>query len=242
MRRRGKQLAFVSGFVLLLFLFSYQFTEQHVIKTWNLPLSGKVIILDPGHGGMDGGAVGKGGVLEKDITLDISLKLRDYLQEAGALVIMTRERDKDLGDPSVEKVRKRKMQDLRKRKEIINGSHGDLYVSVHLNALPASQWRGAQVFFHPSDKQGATASKFIQAELKRNLENTNRVAKSIDGIYLLRTSKLPGTLVEVGFLSNPSERELLKTKTYQMKISASIYQGILRYYTNEKVPKDGAGQ
>ncbi len=236
MKKRVKQVAFALGFTLLLFILTYQFTENRSWKSWNLPLSGKVIVLDPGHGGMDGGAVGSDGVLEKDISLDISLKLRDYLQEAGALVIMTRERDKDLGNKDTERIRARKWEDLRKRNEIINGSNGDLYVSIHLNALPSSRWRGAQVFFNPSDKKGEAASKFIQNELKRNLQNTNRIAKSIDGIYLMRTSKLPATLVEVGFLSNPNERELLKTKSYQHKVSASVYQGILRYYTKEKIP------
>ncbi|SFF12761.1 N-acetylmuramoyl-L-alanine amidase [Bacillus sp. OV194] len=236
MKKRVKQVTFALGFTLLLFILTYQFTENRSWKSWNLPLSGKVIVLDPGHGGMDGGAVGSDGVLEKDISLDISLKLRDYLQEAGALVIMTRERDKDLGNKDTGRIRARKWEDLRKRKEIINGSNGDLYVSIHLNALPSSRWRGAQVFFNPADKKGEAASKFIQNEIKRNLQNTNRIAKSIDGIYLMRTSKLPATLVEVGFLSNPNERELLKTKSYQHKVSASVYQGILRYYTKEKIP------
>lgn len=237
MKRRVKQIGFTLGFIVLLFIFTYQFSDNGSWKQWSLPLSGKVIVLDPGHGGIDGGAVGRDGVLEKDISLDISLKVRDYLQEAGALVIMTRERDKDLAGKDTQRIRTRKWEDLQKRKEIINNSNGDLYLSIHLNALPASRWRGAQVFFNPSDKKGEAASKFIQSELKRNLENTDRIAKSIDGIFLLRTSKLPGTLVEVGFLSNPSERELLKTKSYQHKVSASIYQGILRYYTNEKVPE-----
>ncbi|MDN4527162.1 N-acetylmuramoyl-L-alanine amidase CwlD [Fictibacillus fluitans] len=236
MKRRVKQVAFVLGFTLLLFIFTYHFSEKGTWKPWSLPLSGRVIVLDPGHGGMDGGAVGRDGVLEKDISLDISLKLRDYLQEAGALVIMTRERDMDLSGRDSGRIRARKWDDLRKRREIINQSNGDLYVSIHLNALPSTRWRGAQVFYSPTDKKGEAASKFIQSELKRNLQNTDRIAKSIEGIYLLRTSKLPGTLVEVGFLSNPSERELLKTKSYQHKISASVYQGILRYYTNEKVP------
>src|SRR4051812_23726097 len=108
MKKRVKQVAFALGFTLLLFILTYQFTENRSWKSWNLPLSGKVIVLDPGHGGMDGGAVGSDGVLEKDISLDISLKLRDYLQEAGALVIMTRERDKDLGNKDTERIRARK--------------------------------------------------------------------------------------------------------------------------------------
>ncbi|WP_035350887.1 N-acetylmuramoyl-L-alanine amidase CwlD [Fictibacillus gelatini] len=237
MKKWAKLTAFALGVAALIFILTYEFSENHSWKSWNLPLTGKIIIIDPGHGGMDGGAVGDGGVIEKDISLNIALKLRDYLQEAGALVIMTRETDRDLADDDTKRISARKTEDLRKRKEIINGSNGDLFVSIHLNAIPSPRWRGAQVFYHPTGKEGEEVSKFIQDEIKRNLENTDRLAKSIDGIYLLRTAKIPGTLVEVGFLSNPTERELLKTEHYQMQVAACIYQGILRYYTNEPVPK-----
>jgi N-acetylmuramoyl-L-alanine amidase len=93
------------------------------------------------------------------------------------------------------------------------------------------------VFFHPGKEESEAVSKFIQDEIIRNLENTNRLAKSMEGLYLLRTAEVPGSLVEVGFLSNPSERELLKTEPYQKKVAASIYQGMLRYYTNETPPE-----
>ncbi|MFP3339300.1 N-acetylmuramoyl-L-alanine amidase, partial [Micrococcus sp. SIMBA_131] len=95
---------------------------------------------------------------------------------------------------------------------------------------------GAQTFYNPVNEESEALSRFIQDEIKRNLENTNRLAKNMDSVYLLREAEIPGSLVEVGFLSNPSERELLNTDTYQNKVAASIYQGIIRYATNESVP------
>jgi N-acetylmuramoyl-L-alanine amidase len=237
MKKWVKWASLALGCAVLIFIFTYHFLDSDSWRAWNMPLSGKIIVIDPGHGGADGGAIGDGEVLEKEIALNISVMLRDYLQEAGAFVIMTRETDKDLAAKETKKLRHRKYEDLKARKKIINESDADLFISIHLNSLPSSQWRGAQVFFHPGREEGEVVSKFIQDEIKRNLENTNRLAKSIEGLYLLRTAEIPGTLVEVGFLSNPSERELLKTKSYQRKVAASIYQGMLRYYTNETPPK-----
>ncbi|OZM55948.1 N-acetylmuramoyl-L-alanine amidase CwlD [Lottiidibacillus patelloidae] len=237
--RKWIKVAIVSLSVVLLFLLiKNQFLSDFSWSTWNTPLSGKVIILDPGHGGPDGGATSKAGVQEKDIALEICLALRDYLQEAGALVIMTREKDTDLADEGTGRLRHRKNQDLRKRVEVINETGADLYISIHLNAIPSEKWRGAQTFFNPSIEENEILSKFIQHEIRRNLENTNRSAKPISGVYLVSRAKIPGALVEVGFLSNHHESELLKTAQYQRKIAASIYQGILRYSTDEKVPSD----
>ncbi|WP_376745886.1 N-acetylmuramoyl-L-alanine amidase, partial [Bacillus paranthracis] len=104
------------------------FSNDDSWDAWNLPLTGKVIIIDPGHGGPDGGA-GDNEVLEKDIALSVSLKLRDYLQEQGALVIMTREVDKDLASESTKGYRNRKVEDLKERISIINKSDADLFLS-----------------------------------------------------------------------------------------------------------------
>nr|WP_314728320.1 N-acetylmuramoyl-L-alanine amidase CwlD [Bacillus sp. Marseille-Q3570] len=207
-------------------------------STWSLPLTGKIIVLDAGHGGVDGGAVGKGNVQEKDIALNISLKLRDYLQQAGALVIMTRETDRDLASDGTKRIRNRKTEDLLKRTEIVNTSEADMFVSIHLNAIPSSRWYGAQVFYNPAIEENEKLAKLIQEQIRSNLENTTRKAKPISTVYMVRKAEIPGSLVEVGFLSNPNERELLKSKLYQTKLAASIYQGILRYYANEPAPGD----
>ncbi|WP_096186310.1 N-acetylmuramoyl-L-alanine amidase CwlD [Evansella halocellulosilytica] len=223
----------------ILIIFIQQQFSSNEMTGWNLPLSGKVIVVDPGHGGIDGGASSRVGQLEKDVTLQISLILRDYLQEAGALVIMTRETDRDLASDGTKKIRSRKVEDLRKRVDIINESDADSYVSIHLNAIPSARWRGAQSFYNRAIEGNEELAKQIQSEIRRNLENTTREAKPINSVYLVKEARIPGALVEVGFLSNPNEAELLSTKDYQNKVAASIYEGFLRYYNEDPLPAEG---
>lgn len=231
-----KALFFIVGITLLFFIVQYEIWDKNSWNSWNLPLSGKIIVLDPGHGGPDGGAVG-GKTLEKDVALNIALLTRDYLQEQGALVILTREDDRDLAKEETKKISRRKVEDLKKRLEIINESQADLYLSIHLNAIPSPRWRGAQTFFHGSLEENEAVAKFVQDELKNSLQNTSREAKVIQGIYLVKHAKIPGALVEVGFLSNVNERSLLQTEEYQKKVAESIYRGINRYFTEQTSPK-----
>lgn len=220
---------------IFLFLIQDRFINS-TWNSWNLPLSGRIIYIDPGHGGADGGA-DNGDAVEKEIALSISNKLRDYLQEQGALVLMTRESDTDLADEDTRGLSRRKVQDLHKRAELINESEAEFFVSIHLNSIPSSRWHGAQTFYSSRFVENKIAAEFIQEELVDKLENTDRAAKSIDHVYLLKSAKKPGALVEVGFLSNPTERDLLVDEDYQEKIAAAIYEGILRYFTNEKAEK-----
>lgn len=215
-------------------------TEDSI--SWSLPLAGKIIILDPGHGGIDGGATSASGLLEKNISLDMALVLRDYLQEAGALVILTREEDRDLAQADTAKIRSRKVEDLKERVRMVNTSNADFYISLHLNAIGESQWRGAQTFYNRAIEGSDVLSKHIQYELVRNLENTTRQAKPIHNVYLLQQATIPGALVEVGFLSNPEEAQLLDTEDYQQKVAASIYEGVLRYTGHQPLPEESENQ
>ena len=233
MKSRLKYTGVAIGLVTLFLLVTFQFVSENSWNSWNLPLSGKVIILDPGHGGPDGGA-SNSGVLEKDISLSVSNMIRDYLQEQGALVLMTREDDSDLaGD--VQGYRARKREDLRQRVELINQSQADMYLSIHLNAFPSSQSHGAQTFYTLRYKENKELAKFIQAELQDNLENTKREAKAIDHVYVMKYAEKPGALVEIGFLSNTQERNLLVDANYQNKIAVSVYEGIMRFMTEEPI-------
>ncbi|WP_413304612.1 N-acetylmuramoyl-L-alanine amidase CwlD [Bacillus sp. 1P10SD] len=236
-KRRIKIISFIAGLLVLFLILQHDFMEDDSWNTWNLPLSGKIILLDAGHGGPDGGA-GTGKTLEKDIALDITIKVRDYLQQQGALVIMTRETDTDLADDDTRGYSRRKVEDLKKRLKMINNTDNDLFVSIHLNAIPSSRWSGAQTFYAPHHQENARAAKFIQEELRKNLENTNRKAKPLNQVYILKNAKKPGALVEVGFLSNPGEKAMLKKDSYQEKVAISIYKGIMRYFTNEKEIKE----
>lgn len=235
--KKIKWVLFAGGFILLLVLFRFQFTNDDSWNTWNLPLAGKVIYLDPGHGGADGGAVGSS-LMEKNVALDISLRVRDYLQQQGALVLMTRESDIDLASIGTKGLARRKTEDLRNRVEVINSSSADLFLSIHLNAIPSGRWRGAQTFYYGKFEENKRIALYIQDELRKSLENTDRGAKQLPGIYLLKYASKPGALVEVGFLSNPDEEKLLGGKKYLDSMAASIYKGILRYYTDKKDPPE----
>lgn len=221
---------------LVVFIYAYELPATKTWSDWTLPLSGKTIALDAGHGGPDGGASSKEGVIEKDINLAITLQLRDYLQQAGALVVMTRETDTDLADPGTKGYSKRKTEDLHNRADMINEKNADMFLSVHLNSIPSPRWKGAQTFYYTNNPNNSNLATLIQLELKRNLENTDRIAKPADKtVYLLKTLKIPSALIEVGFLSNPDEARLLADEKYQKMVAAAIYQGVLRFYAGEKV-------
>lgn len=205
---------------------------RHAGQNWTTPLAGRVIVVDAGHGGLDGGAVG-GTVVEKKITLQIARDLRDYLQETGAVVIMTRDSDDDLSDDSY--TGRHKTQDLLRRAALIKKNQPDLFISIHLNAIPNGRLRGAQTFYYPNSAKNQRLAMLIQDSIEQNLGNTNRQAKAIGFVYLLKKSSPPAALVEAGFLSNPFERALLVQRSYQQTAAMAISQGIMRYFSNEKV-------
>lgn len=239
MIRKMKTIIWLVGVIVLVCLVSYPLQEAKDAWTvWSSPLSGKVIVLDPGHGGPDGGAEGTDGTQEKEITLQMSRYLQDYLQEAGALVYLTRYEDTDLSSDSAGSLSRRKSEDIRNRVQYIREKEADFYLSIHLNAIPSDRWRGAQTFYNPDVKASENLAKFIQSEIKSNLENTTREALGLNNIYILKHVEAPGALVEAGFLSNNEERELLKSDEYQRKMAASIYQGVLRYVTEREHPSN----
>lgn len=240
MNNKLKMIGFAGVVIILFFIFQYKLLDTNTWESWNLPLSGKIIYLDPGHGGADGGAdsgEGNAKVLEKDIALNVTMMLRDYFQEQGALVILTREGDHDLAPEGMKGYSRRKTEDLKKRLDLINSSDADLYLSIHLNAIPSSRWSGAQTFYNPKFKENKEVATSIQSELIRNLENTKREAKGIQNVYLVKYINKPGALVEIGFLSNPGEKANLMTEKYQQKVAASIYEGVLKYY-DEKTDEE----
>ena len=236
MPKNKKAMLWIACFLLLLSIFTYDYPMNESWTAWSLPLSGAIIAVDPGHGGFDGGASAESGLVEKDIALNISLDLRDFLQEAGALVVMTREKDEDLAKKRVKGQLKR--EDIHQRMKMINESSADLLVSVHLNAIPSPRWSGAQTFYYPASKENGALAYFIQDEIKDKLENTNRHAKKKSNMYLLNHARMPAALVEVGFLSNPGEAKRLGERSYQKSMANAIYQGILRYYGGETVPEN----
>lgn len=188
------------------------------------------VCIDPGHGGYDGGAIGNG-IVEKEINISLSLHLRNYLEQVGINVIMTRETDIDFVTPGKGTKKKR---DLEKRIDIINNANADLFVSIHMNSLPNPRWHGAQTFYFDNLEENKILAKNIQKSIKEILQNTNRTEKTIKTLYLFKKVNVPGALIEAGFISNPYEANLLKQGEYQDKLAFAIYLGIIRYLSEEK--------
>ena len=196
-------------------------------KAQELPLSNKIIYVDPGHGGIDPGTIYKD-INEKDINLDICLKLKKELENIGATVYLTRYGDYDLSTPNTST---RKKSDLNNRVRLINDSKSDMYISIHLNATSSKTWHGAQVFYDDVNEENKKIATIMQEELKNNL-NTTREIDEISTMLLNRKVNVPGVLIEVGFLSNDNERYLLKQDSYQEKISKTIVNGVIKYFKN----------
>lgn len=230
LKRYHKIIAWGIGVVVLFGLF--QLPLQYVIPNYKAipqPLAGQTIVLDPGHGGADGGAKGKNGVDEKEVTLKVAKLLKGKLEQAGALVYLTREEDMDLAEKDTKGLSRRKSEDIRKRLEFIHDKDANFFLSIHLNAISDGRWSGAQTFYYNRFDENEHLAKMIQSELIRNLDNTDRTPLPLNTVYLLKYAEVPGSLVELGFLSNEKERKLLENSSYQRKLATSIYQGMIRY-------------
>ena len=191
---------------------------------YNVLLS-KVIYIDPGHGGADSGAYYRN-IKESDVNLEISTKLMNGLKKEGATVYLTRYGDYDL---SVGKAWNRKRSDLSRRANIINNSNCDLYLSIHLNADDSGLLSGAEVYYDTINPDNKHIASIFQEEFNKNL-NSSRHYKENNTKYLQRRISRPGVLLEVGFLSNASERALLTSDVYQNKLINVIKGGIYRYF------------
>lgn len=195
-------------------------------------LTHKVIIVDPGHGGFDPGKPGVKGEDEKHLNLKIALLLRDYLQNSGAIVLMTRTTDDDVD--GVEG--KHKSRDMVERKKIAEA--GDILVSIHQNSFTQPSVHGAQVFFNKKSTEGKKLAQMIQASIKQYADLDNRrAAKSNTNYYVLKATQIPAVIIECGFLTNPEEEEKLNNPDYQEKIALAIYLGIKEYFMQSESPK-----
>ncbi len=197
---------------------------SQTVETFSMPID-KNIMIDAGHGDWDPGKVAKDGTLEKEINLNISKYLQNYLEQAGGFVITTRTDDNVLGDT--------KNKDLKARTELSNNEEVDLLVSIHQNSFQNSKVKGAQVFYYEDSEDSKRLALCIQNRLKEVDSNNNRVAKSNNNYYMLKKTSVPAVIVECGFLSNSEENEKLKDKKYQKDIAWAIYLGILDYYNNK---------
>ena len=224
----------VYGIAVCLILFCSLLASQSVtvlagafedIESPGLP----VIVLDPGHGGEDGGAVSANGVRESGLNLEISLRTRDLLRFLGIPVVMTRETDLSIHSPEAVTVSEKKISDLKNRVALVSDTENPILVSIHQNMFAESKYYGTQLFYADSDPSRQLAEE-LQALFAAELDPSNhRRAKPCENVYLLSRISCPGVLVECGFLSNPKEEALLQSAEYQKKLAAVLAAGLFIY-------------
>lgn len=191
------------------------------------------IVIDAGHGGSDPGKVGINDALEKDINLALALKLKDLLEQKDIKVVLTR--DSDTGLYPADATNK-KASDMQKRCEIITDANPIFTVSLHQNSYPSEDVNGAQVFYYGQSPKGEELANILQDSLVSRVDPDNtRVAKANDSYYLLKKTPTPTVIVECGFLSNPTEADLLLDADYQNKLTRAIYMGIIEYLEKESL-------
>jgi len=189
------------------------------------------VVIDAGHGGADPGKVGINGALEKDINLEIVKKLKVFLEQADIEVILTRDSDMGLYD---ENASNKKVQDMKRRVEIIETSEPVMTVSIHQNSYHEEYVHGAQTFYYANSEQSKLLAEKIQLLLLDEIDGDNtRTAKSNDSYYLLKKTSSPIVIVECGFLSNSEEAEKLSSDYYQEKLAWAIHLGILQYINGQ---------
>ena len=184
-----------------------------------------VIVIDPGHGGEDGGATSDSGICEKDINLSIALYLSEICRASGLEYRLTRSEDVMLyedGKPS------RKMQDLSNRLKLTEGGNC-IFISIHQNKFPQSSCRGTQVYYSPNDPDSEKLALSIQHGVRDALQpyNTRNIKKAGSEIFVLDRAQVPAVLVECGFLSNKNDLDLLMSKDYRKKLACVLYAAIL---------------
>lgn len=188
------------------------------------------IVLDPGHGGADGGAVGRSGSLEKEINLDIATKTAMFLRFFGVPVVLTRMDDCSLHSSDAKTLRQQKAEDLCRRAEITMAQPRPIYLAIHQNFFEDTVTHGAQTFFSAQNAQGKILAELLQADFKTALgeENSRTAAPNPHQNYLLEHLKCPAVIIECGFLSHPEEEKRLSHPAYQSKLACSIAVSALR--------------
>jgi len=190
------------------------------------------IIIDAGHGGTDGGAVGVNNTVEKHINLSISRKLAELLSFNGFEVILTREDDDSIHDPQVEGIAQQKRSDMVNRLEIIKEHPNAIFISIHQNMFSDSSCKGAQMFYSINHDDSQKLAQEMQEQFRKKLQpdNMREIKAADDALYLLDNAKIPAILVECGFLSNPQECEKLCDENYQEQIAFTVFTALLDFY------------
>lgn len=193
------------------------------------------IVIDAGHGGEDGGAVGKKGTLEKDLNLAISKYLYDMFSITDVDVVLTRDKDSMLYEEGQEN--RKKFNDLNNRVKICNSFENPLFISIHQNKFPLEKYKGLQVYYSKNEGDGKIIADLVQSKTKMYLQQDNNRATKQAGrnIFVLDRARCPAILVECGFLSNAEDEKNLCDSEYQRKVAFIIFSSVMDYISNNDV-------
>ena len=234
----------ISCVIIALFVFSVQISNNKkakeekklsdsktIVETTATPASGRTIVLDAGHGVPDEGAESSNGTTEAETNLKIALKVQKLLEQSGCTVVLTRSDENAIYDLDANTLKQKKISDIRNRVKIGNEATADIFVSIHLNKIPQSQYYGWQCFYKPNDEKSIKLAKQLQENLNKSIQKENkRVAMKLDTVYIMKHVEIPISIVECGFLSNPEEEKQLLDDNYQNKLAWGIYNGIQEYF------------
>lgn len=227
--------------LVLVGIFSSLLLGYHVLDRQSVSVSiGRqpfsTVVIDPGHGGFDGGASASDGTLEKTINLQIALALRDCLEAMGVQTVMTRTQDTGTNDADAGSIHEKKVSDLKNRLALMHADQNRIFVSIHQNHFSQSAYFGTQVFYSGNHPASATLAESIRSAVVTNLQPENRreIKRSGSEIYLLHHANVPAVMVECGFLSNAQETEKLKSEPYQKQLAYLIALGILDFIQAEE--------
>ncbi len=227
-----KRMFICSAVCIIVFSLTMVFTYRYSVPTSaviDTKRDKTVVVLDAGHGGEDGGAVSESGVIESDLNLKFTKKLKAILEINGFNTKMTRSDEGDLADKSLKTIAERKKSDMYKRLDIYNSEISNVAISIHQNMFPAISCKGSQVFFSGRVPIAEKLANNITTAIKEDLQQKNiRESKPAGGnIFLLDNARVPAVIVECGFLSNEDEVKTLCDVNYQKKLSFSIFKGFM---------------
>ncbi len=181
----------------------------------------------------DEGAESSNGITEAETNLKITLKIQKLLEQSGCTVILTRSDENAIYSLDSNTLREKKISDIHNRVQIGNSSSADIFVSIHLNKIPQTQYSGWQCFYQSKSEDSQKLAKSLQKNLNTAIQKENkRVAMKLDNVYIVKNVEIPLSIVECGFLSNPQEEKDLLDDTYQDKLAWGIYNGIIEYFNN----------
>lgn len=254
-----RSIPFLVKFIVFVLIFSLVTLAMQFVFRWALNWSGRnfgtavalkdsegeepkrIVVLDAGHGGEDGGTSSESGTLEKDLNLSVTLHLADYLRAAGIEVVLTRDTDRLLYDPNSDFKGKKKMLDLRTRLDIakaVASEHENaevIFISIHMNSYPQKSVKGLQVWYSPNHANSLSLAETIQNTARTLLgeDNDRSVKRAGSNIYLLDRAEIPSVLVECGFLSNPEDAAKLSDEKYRRELAFVLFTAVMHYIPPE---------